>query len=238
MNYKFKAAVSKIEKIGNDTFYVTFSTLPRYTRFKAGQFLHLTLDEFDPTTGFWPESRVFSIASEPNISELAIVYSVKGKYTQRMKQELNVGKEIWLKLPFGDFIIENQIKENNTVVLIAGGTGVAPYLPFLKKTIQNPIPNPIMLFYGVRTENQLFGLDVMKEISSNSGFISKIWIEENKSTQYETGRLDINNILKHISDKENAVFFLSGPPAMIKQFKSDLLQNKVALESIKIDEWE
>ena len=34
------------------------------TPFKPGQFLHLALDAFEPG-GFWPESRVFSIASAP-----------------------------------------------------------------------------------------------------------------------------------------------------------------------------
>ena len=32
--------------------------------FKPGQFLHLAIDPYDGA-GFWPESRVFSIASSP-----------------------------------------------------------------------------------------------------------------------------------------------------------------------------
>ena len=47
-------------------------------RFRAGQFLHLALDPYDPT-GFWPESRVFSIASPPaQRDSVRITYAVHG----------------------------------------------------------------------------------------------------------------------------------------------------------------
>ncbi|MGB9599006.1 MAG: hypothetical protein ACPL7I_00520, partial [Myxococcota bacterium] len=53
-------------------------------KFLPGQFLHFTLDEYDPSTGFWPESRVFSIASAPVENRIRITYSVKGRFTKRM----------------------------------------------------------------------------------------------------------------------------------------------------------
>ena len=44
-------------------------------RFTPGQFLHLALDPYD-ADGFWPDSRVFSIASSPDArTNLAITYA-------------------------------------------------------------------------------------------------------------------------------------------------------------------
>ena len=75
--------------------------------FRPGQFLHLTVDDYDPA-GFWPESRVFSIASSPRERErIRICYSVKGRYTTKMEQALKVGGEVWIKLPYGDFVIDD-----------------------------------------------------------------------------------------------------------------------------------
>jgi len=59
--------------------------------FRPGQFLHLAIDEYDPSF-HWPESRVFSIASAPTRRDkLRITFSVKGKFTQRMYEDVKIG---------------------------------------------------------------------------------------------------------------------------------------------------
>src|SRR6185436_15694325 len=97
-------------------------------RFRAGQFLHLALDRYDPT-GFWPESRVFSIASAPaERGSVRITYAVKGRFTGRMEAEAVEGREVWIKLPYGDFFVD----ERADVALFAGGTGVTAFTAFLE----------------------------------------------------------------------------------------------------------
>jgi len=64
--------------------------------FTPGQFLHLALDPYEPD-GFWPDSRVFSIASSPDErSLLSITYAVKGAFTTRMERDLTVGSTAWV----------------------------------------------------------------------------------------------------------------------------------------------
>ncbi len=120
---KLKAKVKVIVSYGKHVYKVVFELEKKFPRFKAGQFLHLTVDNFDPTTGFWPESRVFSIAfcSEYR-KEVSIVYSVKGVYTKKMEKTLGIGTSAWLKAPYGEFIIGNYLEEGQTAVLIAVGT--------------------------------------------------------------------------------------------------------------------
>ncbi len=48
--------------------------------------------------------------------------------------------------------------------------------------------------------------------------------------------LDIGAI--HAAAPENALFYLSGPPAMIAVFKSRLRDLGVAAERIRVDDWE
>ena len=75
-------------------------------QFKPGQFLHLAIDPYDGA-GFWPESRVFSIASSPRERDrLTITYAVKGAFTTRMERELVPGASVWVKLPYGEFVID------------------------------------------------------------------------------------------------------------------------------------
>lgn len=151
---KIKAEVKEIVSYGSQVYKLVFKTEKKMPRFKAGQFLHLTLDNFDPTTGFWPESRVFSIAScSDDRKEVSIVYSVKGAYTKKIEDTLSKGSPVWLKAPYGEFIISKYIQDDETAVLIAGGTGVSPFIPYLKKA---GISNPIQLNYGLRNKGEKY----------------------------------------------------------------------------------
>lgn len=232
---KVLSTVSKINSYGTGVYEVEFSVPARASKFLPGQFLHLTLEEFDPTTGWWPESRVFSIASEPRKDFVTVVYSVKGTYTSRMEKELKVGKEVWLKLPYGDFVIQ----ENETpIVLVAGGTGVSPYWPFLLKPRET---GDVHLFYGVREENHILFLDKLKALMQQKWFHLHLMVENSavKELPYKAGRLAVSEIKNQLGEKfDLADFYLSGPPVMIKSFKNDLTSLGVVGSKVHIDEWE
>ena len=70
---RLKAIVTEVNPYGTGVYQIRMRPESRIPCFKAGQFLHLTLDGFDPSSGFWPESRVFSIASGPDEECLQIV---------------------------------------------------------------------------------------------------------------------------------------------------------------------
>jgi len=96
---KIRCAVESVVDHGGRVYSVELKPDRPIPVFQPGQFLHLTVDEFDPA-GFWPESRVFSIASSPTErNRLRICYSVKGRYTQKMERAIAVGREVWIKLP-------------------------------------------------------------------------------------------------------------------------------------------
>jgi len=223
---KIQATVYQILDHGEGIYTVRFKVPPKATRFKAGQFLHITLDPYDPMEGYWPESRVFSIASKPNTDLLEIVYSVKGRYTKRMSQSLQEGTEVWLKLPYGDFIVERFIKEKQRVILIAGGTGISPFIPYLLERIDHNSILPLTLYYGIRDQNHFLYRDVVEKVSSDAVVF------------VVSGLFDINVICSEIVHQDNVVCFISGPPGMIKQFKTTLLAGNFPAESIIIDAWE
>ncbi len=59
---RVKCRVGDVRYHSESVSSVYLSPLSSLPKFKSGQFLHFTLDDFDPSSGFWPESRVFSIA--------------------------------------------------------------------------------------------------------------------------------------------------------------------------------
>ena len=61
---KYPAIVEDIRHLLPDIYTATFSSDKRF-KYKPGQFLHLALDEYDPSQA-WPESRCFSMQSSPD----------------------------------------------------------------------------------------------------------------------------------------------------------------------------
>ena len=238
---KIKCTVSSIEDHGDSVFTVKLKLARRLPRFKPGQFLHLALDSYDPTGGYWPESRVFSIASAPFDSEITIAYAVKGKFTLRMKEELEVGKDVWVKLPYGHFVIS--YAPDGEVVLVAGGTGVTPFIPFLLNEINNPSGEKISLVYGARRPELLIFDDVITKAMLNlNGFSLYAFCEDRVNSVFqfpvEQGRLTMDAILQATTDPTKAVFYLSGPVEMINTFKNGLNDIGISDNNIRIDEWE
>jgi NAD(P)H-flavin reductase len=243
---KLKANVESIAKHGEGTYEVRFLPEGRVPRFKAGQFLHLTVDEYDPEGGFWPESRVFSIASRSGAELITIVYSVKGRYTRLMEERLSPGREVWLKLPFGDFTVESRVKEGSDAVLVAGGTGISPFVPYLEGLAEGDGEGRrVRLYYGLRSPDQLLFGQTLSRCWKSKDLDLRLWLESGSAElggfpglATRRGRLDADLLFEESSDLASPDFFLSGPPAMIRNFKAALLAKGLGPDKIQIDEWE
>lgn len=243
---KAKAEVISLAQYGPGTYLVRLAPKTSVPRHKPGQFLHLSVDEYDPAGGYWPESRVFSIASAPGAPFLEIVYSVKGKYTRLMEESLSPGREVWIKLPFGDFIIDTAVREGQDVVLIAGGTGLSPFLPYLEKILAAGAgPGKLRLYYGIRENSMLLARELLARCVELDLAEVSLFVEnespsrdQSQGLKAEPGRLDIERIGEESRGLNDPVFFLSGPPGMIQHFKQRLADQGVEASHIKLDEWE
>lgn len=241
---KLCCQVNKIIDHGDHVYTVDLAPERSLPRFKPGQFLHLTLDDYDPS-GFWPESRVFSIASShAQRNNLRISYSVKGRYTARMENELQKGRMVWVKLPYGDFMI----REASNVALLAGGTGITAFIAFIDD-LTNQFHNNIILAYGVRKpELLIYRESIDAKSRTNKGFHALYFIEADNHEQidttntqkpeYLTGYLSLEAIWSRLINPQEVTYYIAGPPAMIKVLTGNLLKKNILPEMIKVDAWE
>lgn len=234
---KIKTIVSKIEQHSAGVYSLFLDLDGQTARFKAGQFLHLALDEYDPTGGFWPESRVFSICSRPGLAEVRVIYSVKGTFTKQMENELKVGRTVWIKIPFGEFIIDPL--EGESLVLVAGGTGISPFIPFIENLNSAETSwKTLTVFYGVRTPDQLIFSELLAE---KKALLPKMhvhsFVELGASGNQIPGRISPDLVAKEAHSGGGRVY-LSGPPVMISYFQSELIARGIPQNQILIDAWE
>lgn len=236
ISVKIPAIVEKVNKHTSDVCSYVFKPKRRCPRFKPGQFLHLAIDPYDPSFQ-WPESRVFSIANSPTRREkIKITFAVKGKFTKRMYDEIKESDTVWLKLPYGDFTFDENDKD---IVLIAGGTGITPFLSFLEYAIDNKISSKIKLYYGVRSKELLLFEELISECDNClPNFNKSIYLESERDLKFRYGRLNIEQILNETENKENTIFYLSGPVEMVNNFKAYLKDNSINEPQIRIDKWE
>lgn len=236
---KLPAIVESIIKHTDEV--VTYSFLPqkRIPKFKAGQFLHLAIDAYEPTSE-WPESRVFSIMSSPDEKErIKLIISKKGNFTSNIIQNLKIGDEVWLKLPYGDFTFDNQ---DDDFVLIAGGTGISPFISFLESSLCIHSNKQIKLYYGVRNpQSIIFNSDLIKYQNDIKNFSCDLFVEKDgefSGFHYHKGIIDIDLIFNNNYSNPNISYYLSGPVGMIKSFKTRLLIKGILPNKIIIDSWE
>lgn len=250
MAQKLSCVVERVVDHGERVYTVALRPERPVPRFRAGQFLHLALDPYDPT-GFWPESRVFSIASPPAERDLVrITYAVHGQFTARMESGVVEGKEVWIKMPYGDFIIER----GPEVVLFAGGTGVTAFTAFLEDLSPGGA-QPVTLAYGARTSELLIYRDIVERCVARVPSLQVAYFVEqpafaeatadksagrdaSKMAAWNPGRVSVDAVWPRLHRPLDASYYISGPPPMLRGIGADLRARHIAPEAIHIDAWE
>jgi ferredoxin-NADP reductase len=164
--------------------------------------------------------------SNPNEETIKITYAVKGEFTHQMEQQLKVGSEVWLKLPYGDLFTQPHSKTNT--VFIAGGTGITPFLSLFTHESFGEYINP-KIYLGFRSK-ELNNYQSELNRSRNSSQFVKSYFQDTD------GVIDIEEIFLNNGFQSN--YFISGPPAMIKAFKKALVEKGVPASNVLTDDWE
>jgi ferredoxin-NADP reductase len=211
-------------------------------RFRAGQFLHLALDPYDPSH-FWPESRVFSIASPPaERNTVRITYAVHGRFTARMESDLVEGRHVWIKMPYGEFVVDSR----TDVALFAGGTGITAFTAFLEGlAAQTPEANQMVtLAYGARTNSLLIYRDVVERCAGRLPSLDVSYFVEHGAPALEgrvrstPGRVSVAAVWPRLGRPFDTTYYISGPPPMLRTVGEDLRARNIPPEAIHIDAWE
>lgn len=227
---KYRSQVKSIINPFTGIYTLEFESLDRPFKYHPGQFLHIAIDEEYDGASQWPDSRCFSMQSNPDEETIRITYAVKGEFTKQMEEKLKVGSEVWLKLPYGDLFQQSHNKTNT--VFIAGGTGITPFLSLFTHHSFNEYHNP-RIYLGFRS----------KEFNIYQNELDLVKLSENVVRpcvtyfyQDSDGILNIEKIFSENGATSN--YFISGPPAMIKAFKSALIGNGVLTGNVLTDDWE
>jgi ferredoxin-NADP reductase len=152
-----------------------------------------------------------------------------------MEAELVPGRQVWVKLPYGEFCVEG----DNDVCLLAGGTGITAFTAFLAGLSAKHAPR-IDLFYGARQPGLLIYRSVVEAAVARSPSLHAHYLAEQNANGSGclAGRLEWGTIGNLIRAPLAMTYYLSGPPPMLTGLRGELEGRGVAPERIRVDAWE
>ncbi len=150
-----KTTVIGIEDLTHDIKRIRLS-LPKSFEFSPGQYATL---QFTPQ-----HVRPYSMAVTANAEEVEFHIRLvrDGRVTSYVEKELAVGQSVRLSGPLGTAYLRK--KYAGPIVCIAGGTGLAPILSILRGMVETGMRNPVHIYFGVRSEQDIYGLHWLEEL--------------------------------------------------------------------------
>ncbi len=189
--------------------------------------------------------RHFTIASSPTEDFILMSTRIRDTPYKKRLASLDDGDKVKVTGPEGKFVLHEDYSKS--AIFLSGGIGVTPFRSMIKYTTHKQIPIRIIMFDSNRNrENILFKeeFDECANINKNLKIFYAITEEEQNQPgtdnwKGEKGRIDKAMLTKHIGDNElkNSVFYICGPPAMIKAMQ-DLLQDlQISEDQIMVEEF-
>jgi len=198
--------------------------------YRAGQFANLRIEGLDAV-------RSYSFASPPG-EDGKVSFFVRrvpgGLFSCLVNDEDVVGRQVELEGPSGDFWLRSG---DAPLVLVAGGSGLAPILAMLKQAVAEGATRSVVLLFGAREERDLYALDEIAGIAGawrgNFRFVP-VLSEVSETATWEGERGLVTSRLSEVVESDSEAY-LCGPPAMIDSAVGLLGSLGVARERIYCD---
>ena len=203
----------------------------------TGEFVMLAVPEHNNDAGN-PIKKAFSITTcchkhYTDYIEFCIKIFESGALSPKLGS-LKVGDTLLIDGPYGKFTMD---EHGHDLVFIAGGTGIAPMMAFMRNLLNNESKRNITLLYSTRTKaDQLYDEELQHIASDYENIKFVISLTQEKGAQ-ESGRINMDMIKKYVPELNDKTFFICGPLGMVKELKTSLLENSVVKDQIKTDVW-
>jgi len=207
--------------------------------YKAGQFANCTL--INPAeTDAEGNSRVFSLASAPYENELMVATRMRDTAFKRVLKTMEPGMEVMMNAPHGSFTLHNN--QSVPAVFLTGGIGVTPVRSIVLQAIHDKLSHRIIVFYSNRKPEDAAFLDDLREshaANPNYTFVGTMTQMEKSSREWhgETGVISKAMLLKVIEDLTLPIYYIDGPPAMVKAMRQMLNEAGVDDDNIRTEEF-
>ncbi|MFW0795762.1 benzoate 1,2-dioxygenase electron transfer component BenC [Gordonia sp. CPCC 205515] len=185
--------------------------------FLPGQYVNIAVPDTDDGQGEFL-TRSYSFANGPHEEQLVFLVKLTpgGAMSTYLTERASKGESITFTGPHGSFFLREAIRP---VLLLAGGTGLAPILSMLRKMHDDNSNRKVHLVYGVSTDTDLVALDEIEYFARElRGFTWDHCVSDPNSAAANKGYVMSLIEPKHLYDGDVAVY-LCGPPPMVESVR-------------------
>lgn len=220
----YRATVTEIVDL-SPTIKGVHLKLDRPMTFQAGQYINIELPDVDGP-------RAFSLANPPGKAdevELHIRLVDGGAATSYIHQQLQLGDELKLSGPYGQFFVRNSL--DGDLIFIAGGSGLSSPQSMILDLLEQGDRRQITLFQGARNLAELYNRELFERLA-----------REHDNFSYVPALSDVHNgddwpgYRGFVHEAAKAYFdgrfagrkaYLCGPPPMIDAAITALMQGRL-----------
>ncbi|MYR06551.1 1,6-dihydroxycyclohexa-2,4-diene-1-carboxylate dehydrogenase [Gordonia sp. SID5947] len=223
----FTGSVVGLDRLSETTMRVSIEIPNRGDlAFLPGQYVNIAVPGTDDGAGS-PLTRSYSFANGPH--EERLVFLVKltpgGAMSTYLTDRAQRGDPVTLIGPHGSFFLREAIRP---VLLLAGGTGLAPILSMLRKMHDDDSDRRVHLIYGVSTDIDLVALDEIEYFARElPGFTWDHCVSDPGSAASNKGYVMSLIEPEHLHGGDVAVY-LCGPPPMVESVRTHI--NEAGIE--------
>ena len=206
---EFNAAIKEVRQLSPSTISLSLQgDALNKLAFLPGQYVNLKVPGSNQT-------RAYSFSSLPRNGEVSfLIRNVPGGLMSSFLTSLaKQGDAMSLAGPLGSFYLR-EIKR--PLLLLAGGTGLAPFTAMLEKIAEEGSAHPLHLIYGVTHDADLVEMDKLEAFAARiPNFTFTACVANADSPYPHKGYVTQHIEPKHLNEGEVDIY-LCGPPPMVE----------------------
>jgi CDP-4-dehydro-6-deoxyglucose reductase len=225
------ARLMKKTRLAHDVMQLDLRLPPNQRlQFRAGQYIDLLLPG--------GKRRSFSLANPPEHDDALQLHirEVPEGYFSGQLEGLREKSVLRLEGPHGQFWLRSE--HQRPAVFIAGGTGYAPLRAMLMQAFDASYEPPMHLFWGVRSEQDLYSKEAEIWAAQHDGFsFTPVLSEPDSDWQGKCGWVHKAVLASYPALRDYDVY-MAGPPPMIEAAKSEFLAAGLPQDQLFFDSFE
>lgn len=189
----------------------------------------------------YQEIRQYSITSAPNEEyyEIALRRHDQGQVSRYMQDVVNVGDEVQLAPPFGDFFMETPKDATTPIALVSGGIGQTPMISMLRTLAESKAPNPVYWLHASHNSAVRAFLPTVRQIQDTAlpqlktyNWLSEVTAADKAGTDYDfAGHIDLAKVPALFASPATQFYFV-GSDGFMQSVEAQLKAHGVSSDRI------
>lgn len=219
--HQYQGTLARVEAVSDSTisFDIELDEGQPDIHFLAGQYVNVGI----PNT---QETRSYSFSSQPGarLTSFIVRNVPNGQMSEYLSKTAQVGEKFQFTGPFGSFYLRPVARP---VLMLAGGTGIAPFMSMLSVLQEKGSEHPVRLVFGVTNDFDLVELEKLDAIAAQCSWFEYRTVVAHPDSSHARKGYVTAHIEPEWLNQGDVDIYLCGPVPMVDAVRHWLDQEGV-----------